>query len=207
MITQAATTKTAQIGIALEVLKMDETGKTKNQISKDFGVSPRSVARYSEKFENEAMDLLTSEPEESKELRESFKPDEIATPATETEETDSEEEVVDQATPKKKRTKKDRETNGLTAGQNKLLTNFQKQKLEMVNFEERQNKTGRARKGVKTIRFITMELMEEYKAGGELTSKNKDAIINHIAQNANVSLKTSKQYFSTHKILFGGFTD
>jgi len=99
--TTATNTREAQITIALEVLKMEETGKTKRDIAEEFGVSPRSVARYAAKYEEEAMDLLTgeNEPEETTDLKAAFEEptaEETTEEEPEQEET-TEEESADEA--------------------------------------------------------------------------------------------------------------
>src|SRR5690554_3183230 len=95
IMTTATTTREVQIQIALEVLTMDESGKTKAQIAKEYEVSPRSVTRYAEKYEDEAMDLLagTNEPEETTELKAAFEPKvEVQEPETKEEEAVTEDE-------------------------------------------------------------------------------------------------------------------
>lgn len=50
-----------QVAVAYEALIMDETGKTKAQIAKEYGISPSSIKRYAEKYETEAMDMLAKQ--------------------------------------------------------------------------------------------------------------------------------------------------
>lgn len=59
-----------KIQIAVEVLKMDETEKTKKQIADEFSVSTRSVSRYADKYEEEALDLINTP--EAVELKDAF---------------------------------------------------------------------------------------------------------------------------------------
>lgn len=59
-----------KIQIAVEVLKMDETEKTKKQIADEFSVSTRSVSRYADKYEEEALDLINTP--EAVELQNAF---------------------------------------------------------------------------------------------------------------------------------------
>lgn len=215
MTTQTTNTET-QIQIALEVLKMDETEKTKATIAKEYGISSRSVSRYAGKYEEEAMDLLASDVEpETQKLNEAFEGEkaeaeaEVEEQAGEPDESNVEEEVTSTETEEttRKRAPITREDNGLTKNQNNILATYYKQKGTMDKTDERQGKTGRAKKGVKTIRYITMEILEAHANAGTLTKTNKDDIIDEIAKTGNVEQKTAKQYFSGHKILFGGFQD
>ena len=227
MTTQTTATETQiQIQIALEVLKMDETGKTKAAIAKEFGVSPRSVNRYADKYEEEAMDLFTAEDESETELRKAFDDQKEAleekiegVDAEETQDESSEDDVQKEETeseveekeePKvetktRKRASIERDANGLTKNQIGILATYYKQKGTMDKTETRQAKTGRAKKGVKTIRYITMEILEAHAEAGTLTKANKASIIEEIMKAGDVTEATAKQYFSGHKIMFGGF--
>lgn len=263
--TTATTTRETQITIAYEVLMMDETGKSKKQIADEFNVSPRSVTRYFEKYEEEAMDLVTDEePEENTQLAAAFAPkEEVEEEPTETaeeefsfeddhynnhlEEIDEDnkanteieegrEETQEQETsapeeepeteestsveedntdtveeqPKKETTSRaprERDEEGLTPNQRSILNTYLKQKASgnMEKNEDRKGKVGRAKKNVKTIRYITMEILEKVAATGNLTKANKNDIINEIMEAADTDEKTAKQYFSGHKIIFGDY--
>lgn len=210
--TTATTTREIQIQIAYEVLMMDETGKTKKAIADEYGVSSRSVTRYAEKFEDEAMDMVTGEvPEENKALEAAFEPKTEETSTETEEETTSEEsseeqeETAPEVEAKPKRQKRARDENGLTKGERECLERYYKQKADAENmkFEERKGKTGRAKKGVKTIRFITMEIIESHVDAGTFTKANKDEILAELMATASVDEKTAKQYLSIHKKMFG----
>jgi predicted transcriptional regulator len=76
-----------KIEIALAVLKIDETGKSKKEIAEEYNVSARSVSRYAEKYEEAAMDLLNgSEAEELEAAFEEEKVEETEQQAESTEE-------------------------------------------------------------------------------------------------------------------------
>lgn len=215
--TTATTTRDVQIKIAYEVLMMDETGKTKKAIADEYGVSSRSVTRYAEKFEDEAMDMVTGEvPEENKALEVAFESKAEET-STETEEEttneesseEQEEETAPEVEAKPKRQKRARDENGLTKGERECLERYYKQKADAENmkFEERKGKTGRAKKGVKTIRFITMEIIETHVEAKTFTKENKDEILAEIMDTASVDEKTAKQYLSIHKKMFGDWQE
>lgn len=227
----ATTTVETQIAIALEVLKLDDTGKTKKAIAEEYGVSPRSVTRYAEKYEEEAMDLLTSanESEEVTELKVAFKElakeerekrnlilltDKNVTKEQRSGIKDRRSGVDRRAVPPEtgdRRVQKTerRKHEGFSKAQLGCLERYYKQKADSKNmkFEERKGKTGRARKNVKTIRFITMEILEAHAQEGTLLKANKDDIIKEIAEAASTDEKTAKQYFSGHKKLFGDYQD
>lgn len=227
--TTVTTSVDTKISIALAVLMIEESGKTKAEIAREFGVSPRSVTRYAEQFEDEALDLMNAEetPEENVELESAFseKPttpeaDTSSVPNkineekvdadnkanTEIEEGRHEEPLVE---PTKEKSKKvvERDEDGLTKNQRSILNTYLKQKASgnMDKVEDRQGRTGRAKKNVKTIRYITMEILEEVAASGNLTKANKDNIIKEIMETAGTDEKTAKQYFSGHKIIFGDY--
>jgi len=242
--TTSTTTRETQIAIAYEVLMMDETGKTKADIAKEFEVSPRSVTRYAEKYEDEAMDLLTeaNESEETIELKEAFapkvedtqeaseEPEEVeadvqsaeeieepesesddleASPEVEEEETQEEEVELKEFTPQAEfsleEIKEEDFYEDLNDNQKKLLADFYAQKAEATEVEDRKGKRGRAKKGVKSIRFIVMEVIESHKAQGTLTKENRQEIINQIVEATGHDEKQAKKYFSGYKKVFGGW--
>lgn len=98
----------------------------------------------------------------------------------------------------------ERQDDGLTLNQRSILETYKRQKAsgEMKKKEDRAGKVGRARKNVKTIRYITMEILENRANRGTLTDANKDAIIKEIMKKANTDEKTAKLYYSGHKALF-----
>lgn len=95
----------------------------------------------------------------------------------------------------------------LTDNQKKILATYYKQKGTLDKVTSRVGHTGRAPKGVKTIRYIAMEVIEAHANAGTLVKANKADIIAEIAKAAEVELKTARQYFSGHKKLFGDWQD
>lgn len=72
MTTATAANEQTKIAIAYEVLMMDETKKSVTDIAKEFGYSTRSVRRWAEKFEEQAMDLISEKSEEQEKVEEAF---------------------------------------------------------------------------------------------------------------------------------------
>lgn len=59
------TTKLAlAISVALEVLKMDETSKTKRQIADEYDIDVKTVNSYAKKYKNQAIELRDKNEED-----------------------------------------------------------------------------------------------------------------------------------------------
>lgn len=138
---------------------------TKAQLARDYKVSPRTVGRYIEKFEEQ----IKAELEAAK--AEPVQPE--------------------------------LEMSGLTKNQQAILNSYYKQKMSVPQkVVNRTGMVGRAKKGVKTIRFITMEILENLQQQGKLETTKPEEIIKQISTEAMVTTKVAKQYYSGHKVYF-----
>lgn len=150
----------------------------KAQLAKQYNVSPRTVGRYIEKFEVEVKTQIEAQKAQA-----------VTTAQKLPRISNGRKPVV-------------RDADGYTQGQRWLIDAYNRQKATMQKVENRVGVTGRAKKGVKTIRFITMETLETLSNQGVLKTMKKEDVIRKIADAANVDLKVAKQYYSGHKIFF-----
>ena len=188
-----------KIAIAVEVLKIDETGKTKAQIAKEFNVSPRSVSRYAETFENEALDLMTDDSSEN--LEAAFEEtktqiDEVVTEITD--ENNSEEDITTKPSIKEEEEKK-----------NKAIQKIKEEKAAKPTVSDTPKSTGRGRgrkpTGVKSIKEIVLETMNEYKSVGKMTKENREVIVSLIMERTDLTEKEAKKYFAGYKKQVGDY--
>ena len=200
--TTATTSTETKIAIAVEVLKIDETGKTKAQIAKEFDVSPRTVSRYSEKYEAEALDLI-SDNSEGDDLTKAFeetneKIEELVAPTEETTEAEETETETTEAKPSFAE-----QAAKAKAKADEIIATKTVAKAAKPQTAGR----GRGRKpdGVKSIKDIVIETMKEYKDKGEMTKENRPLIVELIMGKTDLTEKEAKKYFAGYKKQLGDY--
>jgi len=195
MTTATITTTETKIAIALEVLRAEETGKTKKMIANEYGVSPRSISRYAESFEDEALDLLNTEPNEAAEkLEESF---EEPTVTEEEPEEIVEEAVVEVAPPAETKPKVD-------------ITKKSRKEFSPVNPDDasdRRGRRGRPPEGVNSLKAIVLEILKKHADAETLTKDNRKAIIAEIMEESGHEYKIASKYFAGYKKSVGDYID
>lgn len=221
------TSTETQIAVALEVLKMDETGKTKSDIAKEFNVSPRSVSRYADKYEDEAMDLYTNH-EENVELETAFAPTEEKVEETvesEKEELETLKEQFEAADGINQELDAD-DIDRLEELEEKLAT-----ELEAVNEEEpvkeekvakvkkaepktedevttdRRGRRGRTPKGVASIKSQVLEILTKARDENKLTKSNRETLIADIMEATGHDKKQASKYFAGYKKIVGDYQE
>ena len=97
--------------------------------------------------------------------------------------------------------------NSVSEKEAKILADYRSNKGQNTDVEDRRFKRGAAPKGVKTIRELILDIMEERVAKGELIKANQKEITKQISDAIGHEYSRCTWYFSVYKKIVGGYQD
>ena len=159
-------TDTVKLNAVIETLKGEEP---KSRIAKKFGISPRSLDRYIEKFKSEAEKFVKEPQMESK-----------------VEDAQEVEASVES-------------TNGVMSFMVQQATVEPIVAVPVKTKASSTRSVTKRSAGTPTVKSIVLEVLSEYKANGKVSKEFRQSAVDEISTKANIDTKLASKYYAGYR--------